>query len=418
MTDISAIESAGRQARAAGREIAGSSGAQRTDAILRIAAGLRENVKPILDANALDLEAGRAKGLEASFIDRLALDASRVDAMARAVEEIAAQADPVGALESEIIRPNGLRVGRQRIPLGVVAVIYEARPNVTSDAAALALRSGNAIILKGGSDARHSNRAIGDVVTAAVQSAGLPGATVQVLTAVDRDDIRALLKLEDDIDVVIPRGGEALIRFVSAESRIPVIKHYKGVCHVYVDAAADVQMALRIIENGKVQRPSVCNSVETVLVHGDIADEVVPALGALLGERGVTIHGCERTQQLYPGAVPATEDDWHAEYLSLDVAVRVVDDIGQAIAHIHAYGSDHTEAIISGSLHATQRFRAEVQSSCVMVNASTRFADGGQLGLGAEIGISTSRLHAYGPMGAEGLTTTRFVVIGDGHIRE
>ena len=418
MTDISAIESAGRSARIAGRQVARTSGARRSDAIRRVAEGLRQNVPTILAANAQDLDAGREKGLAPSFIDRLALNAERVASMADAVDEIAEQPDPVGALESEVIRPNGLRVGRQRIPLGVVAVIYEARPNVTSDAAALALRSGNAIILKGGSDARHSNRAIGDVVSAAVEAAGLPGAAVQVLTAVNRDDIRALLKLEDDIDVVIPRGGEALIRFVSAESRIPVIKHYKGVCHVYVDADADRRMALNIIDNGKVQRPSVCNSVETVLVHSNVADEFVPQLGALMAERGVTVHGCEHTQRLFASSVAATEDDWYAEYLSLDIAVRIVDDITEAIAHIHRYGSDHTEAIITSSIAAARRFQTEVLSSCVMVNASTRFADGGQLGLGAEIGISTSRLHAYGPMGAEGLTTTRFVVIGNGQVRK
>jgi glutamate-5-semialdehyde dehydrogenase len=305
-----------------------------------------------------------------------------------------------------------------RIPLGVICVIYEARPNVTSDAAALALRSGNAIILKGGSDARNSNRAVGEAISAALDASGIPPGAVSVLADSPREQIGELLQLDSLIDLVIPRGGEGLIRYVCERSRIPVVKHYKGVCHLYVDKDADVDMAVRIAVNGKASRPSVCNSIETILVHESIADAVLGPLVDALSAAGVVIHGDARVCRVRDGIVPATEEDWSAEYLSLDVALRVVHDIDEAIAHIATWGSDHTEAIITKSIDAANRFTTEVMSSCVMVNASTRFADGGQLGLGAEIGISTSRVHAYGPMGAEGLTTTRFVVLGEGQVRE
>lgn len=415
---MSTIEERAQAARAAGRILASTSGAQRTEAILAIAAGLRTEKARILEANEEDLKRGRDKGLTDAFLDRLALSEDRIEGMARAVEEIAAQSDPIGSVDEEWIRPNGLRVARERIPLGVVAVIYEARPNVTSDAAALALRSGNAIILKGGSDAASSNAAVGAVVSEAIATAGLPGTSVQVLTTTDRQEIADLLKLDEWIDVVIPRGGEGLIRYVAENSRIPVIKHYKGVCHIYVDAVADIPMARDIVFNAKVSRPSVCNAVESLLVHRDIATRALPEIAAALTKSGVTLHGCARTRAILGDAVlEATEADWHAEYLSLDLAIRVVDDIDEAIEHIARYGSDHTEAIITRDILAAQHFRRRVQSSCVVVNASTRFADGGQLGLGAEIGISTSRLHAYGPMGAEGLTTTRFVVTGEGQTR-
>lgn len=405
------------EARAASRAVAAAGPAARTRALEALSAELRARSSAIVQANAIDLAAARADGLDPSFVDRLALDPQRVEAMAVAVEEIAAQDDPIGALESQWIRPNGLRVGRMRIPLGVVCVIYEARPNVTSDAAALALRSGNAIILKGGSAAAHSNRAVGEAVRAGIRAAGLPENAVAVVTDAPREAIRELLVLDELIDLVIPRGGEGLIRFVCEHSRIPVVKHYKGVCHVLVDASADLEMAEAIVVDGKVSRPSVCNAVETVLVHRDCAPAAVPRLAAALGAAGVTIHGCERVRALSPDAVPATEEDWHAEYLSLDVAMRVVDDLDAAMDHIATYGSNHTEAIVTRDLESADRFTREVLSSCVMVNASTRFADGGQLGLGAEIGISTSKVHAYGPMGAEGLTTTRFVVLGEGQIR-
>lgn len=415
MEDIRQIA---RSAREASRVLAASSGAQRTATLHSIAHGLREATASIIEANKLDLAAGEKRGLDAAFLDRLMLNEARIEAMAVAVEEIAAQNDPIGTVESEIVRPNGLRVARERIPLGVVAVIYEARPNVTSDAAALAIRSGNSIILKGGSDASHSNRAIGDVVSAAITKSGLPGAAVSVLTTKDRSEINEMLKLDDLIDVVIPRGGEGLIRFVAENSRIPVIKHYLGVCHVYIDAAADLEMARAIIVNAKVQRPSVCNTAETMLIHKDVAESILPPILKDLQDKNVTVHGCEETQRIGGKTiVAATEEDWGKEYLSLDLAVRVVDDLDAAIKHIQRYNSDHTEAIISDNIRATQEFRSRVQSSCVMINASTRFADGGELGLGAEIGISTSRLHAYGPMGAEGLTTLRFVVTGTGQTR-
>jgi glutamate-5-semialdehyde dehydrogenase len=401
----------------ASRVLAKCGAAKRTEALRHIAVALRENEEPILAANALDITAGKEAGLAPSFLDRLALSVSRIEDMARAVEEIAAQADPIGAVEKQWIRPNGLRVGKMRIPLGVIAVIYEARPNVTSDAAALAIRSGNGIVLKGGSAAARSNAAVGHAVGAGLEAAGLPAAAVTVLTTSSRDEIAELLTFEDQIDLVIPRGGEGLIRFVSERSRIPVVKHYKGVCHVYIDAHADLETAVRIVLNGKVSRPSVCNSVETVLVHSAVANEAVPALVEALAKEGVTVHGDLAVAALAPGVVPATDADWAAEYLSLDVAMAVVADLSGAISHIEAWGSDHTEAIITRDIAAAQRFKDEVMSSCVIVNASTRFADGGQLGLGAEIGISTSRVHAYGPMGVEGLTTTRFVIDGDGQIR-
>lgn len=415
---MSSILESAKAARSAGRIVAATSGAARTAALHAIAKGLRASTDSIIEANAKDLEAGKARGLDASFLDRLMLNAERIEGMARAVEEIAAQNDPIGLVESEIVRPNGLRVARERIPLGVVAVIYEARPNVTSDAAALAIRSGNAAILKGGSDASFSNEAVGKVVSAAIAEAGLPAAAVQVLITKDREELTEMLKLDEYIDVVIPRGGEGLIRFVTENSRIPVIKHFKGVCHVYFDRAADFDMAREVIINAKTQRPSVCNTAETLLVHQDIAEAILPLVASDLQARGVTLHGCEETRRILGDSViPATDADWEAEYLSLDLAVRVVPNIDVAIEHIQRWCSDHTEAIISNDIRATQEFRARIQSSTVVINASTRFADGGELGLGAEIGISTSRLHAYGPMGAEGLTTLRFVVTGQGQVR-
>jgi glutamate-5-semialdehyde dehydrogenase len=338
--------------------------------------------------------------------------------MADAVDDITAMPDLLGRIERAETRPNGLQVARMRIPLGVVLMIYESRPNVTADAGALCLKAGNAVILRGGSEAFHSNRAIGRAIAAGLESAGVPPRAVQVVGNTDRASIELLLQRDDDIDLVIPRGGEGLIRFVAETSKIPVVRHYKGVCHVYVDAAADLDMALAICENAKVQRPSVCNAAETLLVHRDVAAAFVPGLVARLTDRGVEVRGDERVRELGGAAVvAATEDDWYAEYLALTVAVRVVDDLGAAVAHIETYGSNHTEAIVTGDDAAAERFLNEIQSSTVVVNASTRFADGGELGLGAEIGISTTKLHAYGPMGAEGLTTTKFVVRGTGQIR-
>jgi glutamate-5-semialdehyde dehydrogenase len=408
------------QAREASLVLARLPGARRTEGILAIADALLASSDEILFANAIDVAAARTRGTPAAQVDRLLLDRTRIAAMASAVREIAAQDDPIGVAVEHRIRPNGLRVSRVRMPLGVVCVIYEARPNVTSDAAALALRSGNAILLKGGTEARHSNLALGEVIGRALGAAGLPTAAVQVLAPSSREELTELLRLDDLIDLVIPRGGEGLIRFVAEHSRIPVIKHFKGVCHVFVDATADLDMALSIVANAKVSRPSVCNAAETLLVHRDIAPAFMPRMAEQLTTQGVTLHACAETLALLggrPGVVAATDEDWATEYLSLDLAVRIVDDLDAALRHIERYGSDHTEAIITRDLVAADRFKAEARSSCVMVNASTRFNDGGELGLGAEIGISTSRLHAYGPMGAHELTTLRFIVEGQGHIR-
>jgi glutamate-5-semialdehyde dehydrogenase len=419
-TEPSALQQRLIAARAAGHALAAMSGAQRTRALTLLAAALRAAQPDVLAANALDLEDARARGLADSFLDRLTLTPARIEDMAGAIDDIAAQSDPIGRIESHQVRPNGLHVSRVRTPLGVVAIIYEARPNVTTDAAALGIRSGNAMVLRGGSDARRTNQALAAVLRAALRDADLPADTVVVLEDLSRETMAELLRQDALVDVLIPRGGEGLVRFVREHARIPVIAHYQGVCHVYIDRDADPGRARAIAVNAKTHRTSVCNAAETLLVHADIAPTVLPGLGHELLERGCTLHVCPRTMELlgrHERVVPATDEDWAAEYLSLDLAVRVVDSLDQAIDHIRTWGSDHTEAIITESLGAAEAFTRRVTSSCVMVNASTRFADGGQLGLGAEIGISTSRLHAYGPMGAEGLTTLRFVVTGQGHVR-
>jgi glutamate-5-semialdehyde dehydrogenase len=411
------VERIAREAREASRLVAKASSQARTKAIRNVAARLSSGTASvgILEANRLDLEAGARAGLSSAMLDRLKLDEKRLAGMARALEEVAALPDPVGAVDKMWRRPNGLLVGKMRIPLGVILIVYESRPNVTTDAFSVCLRAGNAVILRGGSEAAHTNAALGALVAAGLEEAGLPRAAAQIVPTTDRAAIEALLKREDEIDLVIPRGGEGLIRFVAERSRIPVIKHYKGVCHVYVDAAADDEMALAICENGKVQRPGVCNAVETILVHEAVAARFVPKLVARLPQ--VEIRGDSAARALSDKIKPATEDDWSAEYLDLIVALRVVPSMDAAIAHIERYGSNHTEAIVTRDYAASQRFVNEVGSSTVCVNASTRFADGGELGLGAEIGISTTRLHAYGPMGADELTTTKFVVFGDGQVR-
>jgi glutamate-5-semialdehyde dehydrogenase len=406
-------------ARAAARRLAKTTPEDRRRALTGIAAEVRRRQPEILEANAADLAAAEARGLSAAMIDRLRLTPERIAGIARAIDEVAGMPEVVGRVEREETRPNGIAVQRVRIPLGVVAIIYESRPNVTTDAAALCLKTANACILRGGSEALHSNRALGRAVTAGLEAAGLPGAAVQVVDSPDRELARALLQRDEEIDLVIPRGGEGLIRFVAETSRIPVLKHYKGVCHVYVHAAADPDMALAICENAKVQRPGVCNAAETLLVDAAIAPRFVPALVQRLSAAGVEIRGDERVCALGGDrVVPATDADWPAEYLDLIVAVAVVDGMDAAIAHIERHGSDHTEAIVTTDAAAAERFLREVGSSTVLWNASTRFADGGELGLGAEIGISTTRLHAYGPMGAEGLTTTKFVVRGSGQVRQ
>jgi glutamate-5-semialdehyde dehydrogenase len=406
-----------QRARAASRHIASCGGDKRRDALLAMADELVRAASAVKAANDEDVAAARSSGLAAAMVDRLTLDDKRLAAVVASLREIAAQPDPVGQTVRTWRRPNGLQVGRMRIPLGVVAIIYEARPNVTADAAALCVRSGNSVILRGGSEAFRSNQAIGRALAAGLARVGLPETCVQLVPSPDRALMEQLLQREDDIDLVIPRGGEGLIRFVAERSRIPVIKHYKGNCHIYVDEAADASMALAICYNAKVARPGVCNAVETILVHGGIATHFLPQLSERLGAAGVELRGDAASRKIVPSMKPASEQDFHEEFLDLICAVAVVPDLDAAVAHIERYGSNHTEAIITQDAQTAQRFVSRVQSSTVCVNASTRFADGGELGLGAEIGISTTKLHAYGPMGAEELTTTKFVVMGDGQIR-
>jgi glutamate-5-semialdehyde dehydrogenase len=415
-----------RAAKHAARVVAKSSVATRRQALQAIADEMVARRDEILAANARDLDAARAAGMAVAMQDRLMLDAGRIAGLANAVRAVSQAPDLVGRIERTETLPSGLELARMRIPLGVIAMIYEARPGVTTDAAALCLWSGNACLLRGGSEAFHSNAALGAAVAAGLARAGLPAAAVQIVPFTDRAAIAELVKLEGLVDLVIPRGGEGLIRFVAEHARVPVIKHYKGVCHIFVHAAADVEMALNIIDNAKTQRPGVCNAVETVLIDRAIAERFVPALVARLGAR-VELRADDEFRRLASatGAAGtavanirvADEADWFAEYLDLILAVRIVDGIDGAIAHIEAYASDHTESIITADAAVAERFIREVQSSTVMVNASTRFADGGELGLGAEIGISTTKIHAYGPMGAEGLTTTKFVVRGNGQVR-
>ncbi|MGE0549952.1 MAG: glutamate-5-semialdehyde dehydrogenase [Kofleriaceae bacterium] len=414
---VQVIRRIAEAAKAAARAVAKVSPDTRHEALEAIAVAIDAATGDILAANARDMLAGEAAGLSAAMLDRLRLDTSRVQGLVRAVREIAAAPDVVGRIDHTEVRPNGLAVSRVRIPLGVVAMIYESRPNVTTDAAALCLKAGNACILRGGREANDSNRALLSAVQAGLAQVGLPREAAQIVPLTDREAIAELVKLDELIDLCIPRGGEGLIRYVAEHARVPVIKHYKGVCHIYVHAAADLEAAVRIIENAKVQRPGVCNAVETVLIDRAIAPALVPRLVATLAPK-VELRGDDTVRALGGKQVrAATEDDWYAEYLDLIVAVRVVDSLDEAIAHIERYGSNHTESIVTQDQETADRFLREVNSSTVMVNASTRFADGGELGLGAEIGISTTRLHCYGPMGAEGLTTTKFVVRGTGQVR-
>ena len=414
MTDIAQMA---RAARAAGRLVAKAGADRRTAALGAIADSVLAHRAAILAANAEDVAAAEQSGLAGALVDRLRLDDARLDGIARAVREIAALPDPVGQTVKEWTRPNGLRIARRRIPLGVIAIIYEARPNVTTDAAALCLRAGNAVILRGGSEAFRSNRALMAAVSAGLDAAGLPSTAVQLVPTTDRTAMAELLLRDEEIDLVIPRGGEQLIRFVAEHSRIPVIKHYRGNCHVFVERSADPGMALEICYNSKVQRPGVCNAAETILIDEAIAHSFLPQLAERLGRAGVELRGDERARAVVPALKAATDGDFAAEFLDLICAVGVVSGLPGAVRHIERFGSSHTESIVTSDDEAARRFTEEVDSSCVMVNASTRFADGGELGLGAEIGISTTRLHAYGPMGAEELTATKFVVIGEGQVR-
>ena len=405
-------------ARRAGRQLALTSGQQRNDALHAIADALHDGTDRLVAENARDLSAAKESNLSSAMMDRLRVDAGRVDKMARAVAEIADRPDPVGETIEGCVRPNGLRVEKRRVPIGVVAIIYEARPNVTSDAAALCLKSANACILRGGGKSFHSSMAIGAVIANALGKSGLPADAVQIVNTPDRAIIPILLKQEDSIDLVIPRGGESLIRAVVQQSRIPVIKHYTGNCHVYVDAACPPELAETVVLNAKTQRPGVCNAAESILFHCDCADRLLPVVGKRLIDAGVEVRGCERTCKLLPDAKPAAEDDWSAEYLDLVVAVKMVDSLDEAIEHVNRYGSHHTDAILTSDIRAADAFVAGVDSGNVMVNCSTRFSDGGEYGLGAEIGISTDKLHARGPMGAADLTTYKWVVTGTGQVRQ
>lgn len=388
------------------------------NALLRaMADALDTDAAVILAANAEDLRAAVEKGTAAAMLDRLTLDPQRLAGIANALREVAALPDPVGVVTRRETRPNGIEVERVRVPLGVVMMIYEARPNVTADAAALCLKAGNAVLLRGGSEAIRSNVAIAAALKRALSAHGVPAAALTLIEDLRREAMVELLQLNDIVDLAIPRGGEGLIRFVAEHARVPVIKHYKGVCHLYVDAAADLDLALDLLLDGKVSRPGVCNALETLLVHADIADAFLPRAAAMLSARGVQLRADPRALAHMPGAVPAIDDDWDAEFLDLILAVRVVDTLDDAIAHIRRHGSDHTEVIATRDEAAAARFVHALRSAVVMVNASSRFSDGGELGLGAEIGISTTRLHAYGPMGAESLTIERFVVRGVGQTR-
>jgi glutamate-5-semialdehyde dehydrogenase len=408
----------GRQAKAASRQLAPLSSEEKNHALRLMADQLQAESEYLVEENRRDLETAQSAGMSGAMLDRIALNPARVQTMAKGVLEVTALPDPVREIVKMWRRPNGLQVGRMRIPLGVIGIIYEARPNVTADAAALCIKSGNAVILKGGREAHRSNRAIGDVLSRACAKSRVPMHAAQVVQSTDRGLVQELLQLDEYIDLIIPRGGEELIRAVAAHSKVPVIKHYKGVCHVYVDADAGLEMAERICMNAKVQRPSVCNAMETLLVHEAIAPALLPSLIAKYRAAGVEIRGCEKTCALAPGVKKAAEADWTTEYLDLILSVRVVKDMDEAIDHIERYGSEHTEAIVTSNYQKSRDFIDRVNSSAVMVNASTRFNDGGELGLGAEIGISTSKIHAFGPMGLEELTTTKFVVLGDGQIRE
>jgi glutamate-5-semialdehyde dehydrogenase len=405
------------RARRASRQLAVATGAQKNDWLRRAAELIRERTPELLEANSQDLAAAKAAGLSAALIDRLRLTESRLEGVAQALEQVAGLPEPIGEIFESNVRPNGLLVTRVRVPLGVVFFIYESRPNVTVDAASLCVKSGNAVILRGGKEARHSNLALAHLLRESLDMVGLPPDSVQLVETPDREAIGHFLKLRELIDVAIPRGGRSLIERVAAEATMPVLKHFDGVCHVYVDAAADLKMAEEIVVNSKCQRPGVCNAAESLLVHRDVAREFLPQAGRSLRAKGVELRGCDRTRALIPEARAATEDDYHTEYLDLILSVKVVDSLAHAIEHIETFGSHHTDAIVTNDLSAAHEFTARVDSAAVLVNASTRFNDGGEFGLGAEIGISTDRFHARGPCGLKELTSYKYVVHGNGQVR-
>ncbi len=411
------MQGVGVRARAASREIGRAQSGSKDAALHAIANAIEAGATLLKAENEKDMAAGRQHGLDAALLDRLELDDARIAAMAEGLREMALLPDPVGSVSDLNYRPSGIQVGRMRVPLGVIGIIYESRPNVTADAAGLCLKSGNAAILRGGSEAIHSNQAIAGFIHQGLSEAGLPADVVQVIETTDRAAVGELVRMQDYVDVIVPRGGKGLIERISAESRVAVIKHLHGVCHTYIDDLADIDKAVRVSFNAKTQRYGTCNTMETLLVNKDIAVRVLPELARQYEAAGVELRGCKATQELLPGISAATEADWEEEYLAPILAIRIVDDMDAAMDHIARYGSNHTDVIITESLTRANRFLHEVDSSSVMVNASSRFADGFEYGLGAEIGISTDKLHARGPVGLEGLTTLKYIVIGDGHIR-
>ena len=407
----------GQQARAAARCVARSTTGVRNQALVSTASALDAARQTLVLANRKDLDNGRANGLDDAMLDRLELTEARIDSMIEGLRQVASLPDPVGEITDMTYRPSGIQVGKMRVPLGVIGIIYESRPNVTVEAASLCLKSGNATILRGGSEAIHSNQAIAACLASGLASAGLPETAVQVVTTTDRAAVGELITMPQYVDVIVPRGGKGLIERISRDARVPVIKHLDGVCHVYIDSHADPEKALRVAVNAKTHRYGTCNTMETLLVDQEVAEDMLPLLAAEFAAKGVELRGCERTCAVLKGIVQATEDDWHAEYLAPVLAVRVVDGLDGAIDHINHYSSQHTDSIITENYTRARRFLTEVDSSSVMVNASTRFADGFEYGLGAEIGISTDKIHARGPVGLEGLTSQKYVVFGDGHIR-
>ncbi len=418
ITDVAGyMHGLGRAAREASRALARADTNAKNRALAVMAAAIRRDAAALLQANAEDVAAARAAGLDDAMIDRLAMTAKSVESMAAGLEQIAALPDPVGEMGGFAYRPSGIQVGRMRVPLGVIGIIYEARPNVTADAAGLCLKSGNACILRGGSEAIRANRAIAACVREGLREAGLPESAVQVVATTDRAAVGELITMKQYVDVIVPRGGKSLVERIDREARIPVIKHLDGICHVFIDEGADMDKAVRIADNAKTQRLGTCNTMETLLVHTAVAKFVLPLLAKVYADKGIELRGCERTRALLPGIKAATEEDWRTEYLAAILSIRVVEGLDAAIDHINTYGSQHTDSIVTEDYTRARRFLREVDSSSVMINASTRFADGFEYGLGAEIGISTDKLHARGPVGLEGLTTLKWIVLGDGQVR-
>ena len=415
---VNTMRTIGQQAREAARIIGRAETEKKNSALLKIAAAITENRAGLIEANQQDLLAGQQKGLDSALLDRLELTDKRILAMTDGMCQVAALADPIGTINNLTYRPSGIQVGQMRVPLGVIGIIYESRPNVTADAAALCLKSGNAAILRGGSEAIHSNQAIAACIRSGLEQAGLPQQSVQVIETTDRAAVGELIKSDQYVDVIIPRGGKGLIERITRQARVPVIKHLDGICHTYIDDKADQQKAINIAVNAKTQRYGTCNTMETLLVAEAIAAQVLPPLAEQLIAKGVELRGCQKTSALIDHCTVATEADWDTEYLAAILAIRIVDDLDDAMEHIHRHGSAHTETIVTEDYSRARRFLREVDSSSVMVNASSRFADGFEYGLGAEIGISTDKLHARGPVGLEGLTSLKYIVLGDGQIRQ